>query len=51
MLKISYGDQEHSKLYVRREDSDEHLYLDYDDAKAMYKMLEKYVGEKNVREV
>lgn len=44
MLKISYGDQEHSKLYIRKEGIDEHIYLDYEEAKELYEALKKYVG-------
>lgn len=45
-IRISYGDQEHSKLYIRREDTDEYIYLDYDEAKKLYMKLGKYVGPK-----
>lgn len=45
MVKISYGDQEHSRLYIRKDnDSKEHIYLDYEEAKELYKALEKYVS-------
>lgn len=44
MIKISYGDQEHSKLYIRREGTDEFIYLDYSEAKVLYKQLLQYVG-------
>lgn len=43
MLKISYGDQEHSKLYIRKDNSNEHLYLEYEEAKYLYEALKKYV--------
>ena len=43
-LIVSYGDQEHSMLYIRKENSPEYIYLEYDEAKELYMKLAKYVG-------
>lgn len=42
---VSYGDQEHSKIYIRREGTDEYIYLDYNQTKKLYDELKKYVGK------
>lgn len=43
-IRITYADQEHSKLYIRKENTEEHIYLDFDQAKRVHMILGKYVG-------